>query len=150
MSDHTTTDIPIKLVVPTNFSKKSEMALEFALMYSTFNHAEVYLFHVLDKTSGDFRAADRENEDMMDRMKETVMTSIEKVAKQGVSHAVDRVHRRIAHGKPWVGILRIAAGINADMIIMGAPSASGFKHLIDKAPCSLVLLKEKDPTFVVQ
>jgi nucleotide-binding universal stress UspA family protein len=59
------------------------------------------------------------------------------------------VHRRLSYGKPAAEILKMAAGIGADMIIMGSPSSSNFRRLIEKSPCSLVLVKDKDPTFVM-
>jgi len=43
----------------------------------------------------------------------------------------------------------MAAGINADMIIMGAPASFGFRRLLAKTPCTTVLVKDKDATFVV-
>lgn len=59
------------------------------------------------------------------------------------------VHRRISHGKAAIEILKVAAGISADMIIMGKPESRNFKELIDKAPCTVVLIREKDPEFVI-
>ena len=138
----------LKLVVPTSFSQKSEMALDFALVYSQTFNADIYLFHAFEDKSSNFRHVDRVNEEYMERMRTTVIQAIERVTAQGVTHTVEDVHRRLSHGHAWKEILKITAGITADMIIMGAPSTNRFRKLIDKAPCSLVLVKEKDPEFV--
>ena len=113
----------IKLVVPTNFSKKSEIALDFALTYVRDQQADVYLFHVLEAKGSDFRELDRQNVELMDRMKTHVLQAVERLHKQGLTPKVDNVHRRISHGRPGTEVLQIATGVNADVIVMGAPTS---------------------------
>jgi nucleotide-binding universal stress UspA family protein len=135
----------LKIVVPTNFSRKSEQALDFALEYSRNGFADVYLFHVFQvKDKRDYSKIDRLNVEYMDRMKESVIQAIDRLAQRGIQHSVEGVHRRISNGKMSDEVLEIASGISADMIVMGAPSDREFKDLVFKAPCSLVLVKEKD------
>jgi nucleotide-binding universal stress UspA family protein len=138
-----------KFLVPFNFSRKSEMALDFALRYSAHIDVDIYLFHVFEGRGVDFRKLDRQNEEYLERMKLTVTTWVEQVAKEGIQAQAHDVHRRVANGKPAMEILKMAAGINADMIIMGAPSSFGFRRLLVKTPCTTVLVKDKDPAFVV-
>jgi len=142
----------LKLLVPTNFSHKSEMALNFALAYSARNPggAEIFLFHSYDEKNVDYRHLDKVNEDVIERMKTVVLHAIEGMTQRGDGHGVETVHRRLSYGKPPVEILKVAAGIGADMIIMGSPNSSKYRRLIEKAPCSLVMLKDKDPTFVTE
>ena len=78
-----------------------------------------------------------------------VLNAIERMAGQGITHRLEDVHRRISQGKPWVEILKMAGGVSADMIIMGAPDTTSMKKLLLKAPCTVVLVREKDPTFVM-
>lgn len=137
-----------KFLVPFNFSGKSELALDFALRYSASQPADVYLFHVFEKGASDFRKLDKLNEEYLERMKQIVTGAVERLHQHGLVTNVNDVHRRVANGKPGNEILKMAAGINADMIIMGSPSSFGFRRLIFKAPCSMVLCREKDPGFV--
>ncbi len=139
----------LKLVVPTNFSKKSEMALDFALMYSRHVDADVYVFHALEERITDYRELDRLNVECMERMKTAVLQGVDRMAQKGITHTVNDVHRRISHGKAAVEILKIAAGVSADMIIMGKPDSKHFRELFEKSPCSLVLIREKDVAFVM-
>lgn len=134
----------LKIVVPTNFSSKSAMALDFALRYSKDFDAEVYLFHVLETKEKNFRELDRANVELLERMKVVVMQAIERLHAVGVAHTVDQVHRRISNGKPSEELLEIASGIRADMIVMGAPSSTQFKNVLTKTPCTLVVVKAKD------
>ena len=141
-----------KILVPTNFSHKSTQALEYALMYThqLTIPSEVYLFHSYDDKKTDFRRLDQVNEESVERMRLHVLGAIDALRARGVDHQVDTVHRRLSYGKPWGEILKVAGGIAADMIIMGHPTQSGFRRLIEKAPCTLVLVKDKDPTFVME
>ena len=139
----------LKILVPISFSKKSEMALDFALLYSQHFKADIYLFHVFGDKKADFRRLDRLNEEYLERMKQVVTLAIQRMAAAGVSHTVEEVHRRIAQGKPSPELLKMAAGISADMVIMGAPESTDFAKFLSRVPCSVVLVKEKDPTFVI-
>jgi nucleotide-binding universal stress UspA family protein len=138
-----------KFLVPFNFSRKSEMALDFALRYGAHIDVDIYLFHVFEGKGADFRKLDRQNEEYLERMKLTVTQWTERVAAEGIQAQAHDVHRRVANGKPGNEILKMAAGINADMIIMGAPSSFGFRRLLAKTPCTTVLVKDKDAAFVV-
>jgi len=138
----------MKLVVATDFSHKSELALDFALLYSRSGDAEVFLFHVVESKENNFRELDRLNVEYMERMKQAVLQAIDRLSARGIAHSVDTVNRRISHGKPGLEILRIAAGVSADMIFMGTPSVKGFKDLLAHAPCTLVLVRDKDPEFI--
>ena len=133
----------IKLLVPFNFSEKSEQALDFALTYSRGVPAEIYIFYVSEGSSKDFRTADRLNEENVERMKQAVMNALTRMQQAGIAPAVEDVHRRLAHGKAASEILKMSEGIGADMIIMGAPSRSAFKKLTTQTPCTLVLVKTK-------
>lgn len=133
----------LKIVVPTNFSKKSECALDFALQYTQLHNADVYLFHVIEERSRDYRELDRLNVEIMERMKTAVMQAIERLSASGGKHTVEQVHRRVSHGKPGQEVLVIAEGIQADMVVMGATTTKTFKELVTKTPSTLVLVKEK-------
>jgi nucleotide-binding universal stress UspA family protein len=139
----------VKLLVPINFSHKSESALDFALTYARHLNADIYLFHVFEGATSDYRQLDRLTEEYLERMKQQVILAVDRLAKLGIEHTVDDVYRRIGGGKPAVEILKMASGIGADMIIMGASDGGAFKKLFAQAPCTLVLVKDKDAGFVV-
>jgi nucleotide-binding universal stress UspA family protein len=139
----------LKLLVPTSFSRKSELALDFALIYSQSFNADVYLFHVFENSTKNYRRLDALNQEHMERMRQVVVNAIDRVHGRGLTHHLEDVHRRVSGGKPWLEILRMAAGVSCDMIIMGAPDSDDFKKLIRQAPCTVVLVREKDTSFVV-
>lgn len=138
-----------KLLVPFDFTKEAEGALDFALNYSQVLAADVYLFHVLEGSSRDFRRTDRLNEEYMDRMQQAVVAAHERMTAKGGTAHVENVHRRMGAGKPAAEIIKMAGGINADLIIMGAANSRGAIKMLQKAPCTVVLVKEKDTSFVM-
>src|SRR3954470_4217267 len=105
----------LKLLVPTNFSAKSELALRFALGYSHSQRrpAEVFLFHSYDEKNVDYRRIDQINQECVERMKVAVLQCIEALGQLGINHTVEMVHRRLSYGKPAPEILKMAGGIGA-------------------------------------
>jgi len=136
----------VRLLVPINFSEKSEMALDFALAHAYALNAQIYLFHVFEGVTKNFRRLDALNEEYMERMKQAMLTALERIQTKGVTPQVEDVHRRLAYGKAATEILKMADGIAADMIIMGTPNSRPFKKFMTESPCTLVLVKRKDFT----
>jgi len=129
---------------PVIFSGRSEAALDFALTYSVGQSCEIYLFHVFEGGTKNFRRLDKLNEDIMESMKRTIIAAVDRLHQTGGRTTVEDVHRRMAHGRAGIEILKMAENIDADVIIMGAPNSGAFKKLVTKAPCTIVLLKDKD------
>lgn len=139
----------LKVLVPVNFSRKSEMALDFALLYSRIANVDIYLFHVFEGATSNYRELDRLNEEYLDRMKQMVIQAVGRLTAKGLGLSVDDVYRRMSNGKPAEEILKMAGGISADMIVMGAWSTRSFRKLVSTAPCTVVLVKDKNPEFVM-
>jgi nucleotide-binding universal stress UspA family protein len=139
-----------KILVPINFSTKSEMALDFALTHSRLANVDIYLFHVFEIIPSNYRDLDRLNEEYLEHMKDMVTQSFDRLTMQGLKLSVDDVYRRVSSGKAPKEILRMAAGISADMIVMGSSSRRDFRSLISSAPCTVVLVRDKDPEFVAK
>jgi nucleotide-binding universal stress UspA family protein len=134
----------IKIVVATNFSKKSEMALDFALEYSQKFPSSIYLFHAFEEKRTDFRELDRLNVEYMERMKQSVIQAVNRMNARAGQHSVEDVFRRISHGRAADEIENIVAGIQADMLVMGTASAKQFRDFLMRAPCTIVMVREKE------
>ena len=133
----------IRILVPTNFSEKSELALDYALRLSSLGPSEVYIFHVFERSRGTFSRVDELNRDSMAQMKRLVNEAIDRVHSQGSAHWVEEVHRRVATGRAPDEIRKMAEGICADWVVMGAPPSRRFRKFALNAPCTLVLVKDK-------
>ncbi len=133
-----------KYIVAMNFSRKSELALEFALTYSPPQGAVIYIFHVFEDATKNFRRLDKLNAETMDRMRQIMVSTLERMNKRGVNPNVEDVERRFANGKVGAELFKMAEGVQPDMLIMGAPSSNAFKKLLTHAPCTLVLVKDTE------
>lgn len=133
-----------KYIVAMNFSRKSELALEFALTHSPPGGAIIYIFHVFEDVTKNFRRLDRLNAETMDRMRHVMVNTLERLSQRGYNPNVEDVERRFANGKVGQELFKMAEGVQPNMLIMGAPSSNAFKKLLTQAPCTLVLVKDKE------
>ncbi len=142
-----------KILVPIDFSDNCRYALAFAIDYVQAHEAEIYLFYVIeDQKRSQFRGAADKLEEDLERMKDLMMSTLDKLAETwGEKPRVGEVHRRIANGKPWEEILRMAGAITADMVIIGASGKKGknASKVLDHAPCTVCVVREKDMEFVM-
>lgn len=133
-----------KYIVAMSFSRKAEAALEFALTHAPPQGAVIYIFHVFEDVTKNFRRLDKLNAETMERMKQIMVSALERLAQKGIHPNVEDVERRFANGKVGLELLSMAEGVQPDLLIMGTPSSNAFKKLITHAPCTLVLVKEKE------
>lgn len=139
-----------KILVPVDFGKESEIAMDMALEIGQAHGADIYLFHVHEGRTSNFRELDRINEEVMDRMKAMVISAINRAAERGNTRTVEEVYRRMSNGKAWQEILKMSGNISADMIVMGYKARGGtWEKVLKKAPCTVVLAREKDLDFVM-
>lgn len=151
-----------KVLIPVDFSEASRKALEFAVQYAETVPSELYLFHVFEPVSR-LRFVGKNLADKLDaeleKMEGMAMGELERMVKdsQKKEH-IKNFHRRVASGKPWEEVLRMAANINADIIIMGTHGRDGLERslvgsttekVVRKAPCTVVCVRDKDPYFVM-
>lgn len=139
-----------KILVPIDFSDNCRHALAFAIDHVQSHEAEIYLFYVIeDNKRGQFKGAAEKLEEDLERMKDLMMTTLDKMAKTwGEKPRIGEVHRRIANGKPWQEILRMAGAITADIIVIGA-STKGKNALkvAEHAPCTVSIVREVDREY---
>ena len=133
-----------KYIVAMSFSRKSELALEFALTHSPPQGAVIYIFHVFEDATKNFRRLDKLNAETMERMRQIMVGTIDRLAGRGITANVEDVERRFANGKVGIELFKMAEGVQPDLLIMGAPSSNAFKKLLTHAPCTLVLVKDKE------
>ena len=140
-----------KVLVPIDFSENARRALAFAIDYVQSHDAEVYLFYVVeDAPRMHFKNAANKLEDDLERMKDLMIRELERLATEwGHKPHIGEVHRRIANGKPWEEILRMAGNITADIIVMGAShKGKNTAKVMEKAPCTVCVAREKDLEYV--
>lgn len=151
-----------KVLVPIDFSECSRRALDFAVEYIQSVPSELYLFHVFEPMSRmsfvGKKLADRLDAEL-ERMEGMAIGELERMVKnQEVKKKLKNFHCRVANGKPWEEILRMAGNINADIIMIGSHGREGIERaligsqtekVVRRAPCTVVCVKARDPYFVM-
>lgn len=141
-----------KVLVAIDFSENSRRALAAAIDFVQSHEAEIYLYYVVENSNrlGGFKNAANKLDDDMERMKDMMIRELERLANEwGRKPVVGEVHRRIANGKPWEEILRMAGGVTADVIFLGASKkGKNAAKVVEHAPCNVVVAREKDMEYV--
>ncbi|MFW5879092.1 MAG: universal stress protein [Myxococcota bacterium] len=151
-----------KVLVPIDFSECSQKALDFATQYVEKNPSELYLFHVFEPV-GRQRFVGKNLLDKVeaeiDRMEGMAIAEMERLIKDDETRRrLRNFHCRVASGKAWEEILRMAGNISADIIILGTHGREGIERtlvgsvaekVVRRAPCTVVCVKPKDPYFVM-
>jgi nucleotide-binding universal stress UspA family protein len=142
----------LKILVPIDFSENCRHALQHVIDYTQHREAEIFLFYVVEESRRMvFRGAANKLEEDLERMKDLMMHELNLWQQRtGLAPNTGEVNRRIGNGKPWEEILRMAGNITADMIVMGASKkGKNASKVVDSAPCTLVIVREKDLEFVM-
>lgn len=151
-----------KVLVPVDFSECSQRAVDFATQYVEKIPSELYLFHVFEPV-GRQRFVGKNLLDKVeaeiDRMEGMAIAELEKLMTDDETRRrLRNFHCRVASGKAWEEILRMAANISADIIILGTHGREGIERalvgsvtekVVRRAPCTVVCVKPKDPYFVM-
>jgi nucleotide-binding universal stress UspA family protein len=121
------------ILVPTDFTKVAECAINHAITISQRVSGEISLLHVVSKQS------------QIDQAKEKLQSAADDIAsKNGVkANIIVRV------GNIFEDIGDVAAEINASLIIMGTHGVKGFQHITGSHALK-VITNSKVPFIVVQ
>ena len=145
------------VLVPTDFSETSEVAVKYGIALARVFNATLYLLHVIDEGSGHEMATaalplgllDGIENDPRGRLR-NILTEQEE--KQLGSEYVLRA------GRPDVEIVRYATERNVDLIVMGTHGRSRLAHLlmgsvaeevVRRAPCPVLTVRHPEHEFVI-
>lgn len=150
------------ILVPVDFSRSSERALQEGLNIATASKGTVHLMHVVTSFSSEelppfvdpnmiykIEESDMKNlaADALFKLYNDGQKSLAKVAE----HPIVRV------GKAGREIVKVAQEIKADLIVIGTVGRSGFERLlagstaeyvVRHAICPVLTMKADSPTFV--
>lgn len=105
-----------KILVSVDFTPSSEAAIKVALKFAAMHKAEMVLLHVIEAVApvAEFFA----DGDLAEKKRSYSMKMLDKLVEQHHTDAAP-VSRMVMEGKPYKEILRAAAEIDAEMLIMG-------------------------------
>ena len=135
-----------KILVPTDFSKNAQNALQFALAFANEYGSEITLIHTfkLYSSTGMFVSVEAYMED--DARKDLVKTIKESRAnlKNGAS-----IKHKLYRGDAAPVIAAIADKEDFDLIIMGTQGASGLKEIFTGSTTNAVIQASSTPLLMI-
>jgi|TARA_R110002126_G_scaffold291704_2_gene455592 nucleotide-binding universal stress UspA family protein len=140
-----------KILVPIDFSKKSEFASKMAARIAKKSNSIVYLLHLIELPTGiiDMGAGSNfsipESMLYLRKVKDRILEF-----KDNFFHKKTEVHYSIKFQHPHEGILKYATKIKADLIIMGSKGHSDFEEILIGSNTEKVVRTAKVPVIVVK
>ncbi|APZ47947.1 universal stress protein [Polaribacter reichenbachii] len=140
-----------KILVPIDFSKKSEFASKMAARIAKESNSIVYLLHMIELPTGvvDMGAGSKfsipESMLYLRKVRERMLEFKEKFF-----HKKTEVHHIIKLQQPHEGILEYADKIDADLIVMGSKGHSKFEEILIGSNTEKVVRTSKVPVIVVK
>lgn len=140
-----------KILVPIDFSKKSEFASKMAARIAKKSNSVVYLLHMIELPTGiiDMGAGSNfsipESMLYLRKVKERILEF-----KEAYFNKKTEVHHAIRFQNPYEGILEYADKIEADLIIMGSKGHSNFEEILIGSNTEKVVRTSKVPVIVVK
>lgn len=140
-----------KILVPIDFSKRSEFASKMAARIAKKSNSTIYLLHLIELPTGivDMGAGSNfsipESMLYLRKVKERIIEF-----KDTFFHKNTDVHHSIRFQNPYQGILKYAEKIEADIIVMGSKGHSEFEEILIGSNTEKVVRTSKIPVIVVK
>lgn len=140
-----------KILLPTDFSKISLSAAEYALALAEQYSAKIHLLHVLDKTPPILAIRS------LDLSKEKIIDSIEKDAKMSLQECLVKIkHTKdieilpvIRKGVDYEEIIKYAKEKKIDVIVIATHGRTGILHTLLGSVAEKVVRYAKTPVLVI-
>lgn len=141
-----------RLLIPTDFSPASDIALEYGLDLATRFGARVEVLHVIDDFSvlaaypdGFYAELPGLRDQLRTEAEDRLRTLEARYQTAGVPFATE-----IVIGRPARAIVREATDRGVDLIVMGTHGRSGFEHLVLGSVAERVLRTAPCPVLTVR
>lgn len=145
------------LLCPTDFSKYSSVALDYAGSFARVYKARISLLHVVELFLPDpeYMAVYGDVDTLYDQFKDDAEKKINEIAASPQFEGID-VSCHVVVGKAFLEIVRFAQEHHADMIVMGTHGKSALNHIlfgstadkvVRKTPCPVLTVKHPEHEF---
>ena len=149
-----------RILVPTDFSETSEVAVKYARALADAFHASLNLVHVVEDplvhgwTSVDF------NPDLPSYREVLAKAAQQRLDKMFTGAERERYHAQLVtkFGSPFYEIVRYAKDEEIDLIVMGTHGRGPVAHMlmggvaekvVRKAPCPVLTVRHPEHEFVM-
>ena len=138
------------ILAPVDFSENSEQALEYVRAFAGQFDTEVVLLHVVEPTiiPDNFGMIPPAYEQMGEALVKTAQERLSSMAGELSSDAGD-VRCLVHTGRPAWEIVRVAAEVEADLIIITTHGYTGLKHVLMGSTAELIVRHAPCPVMTV-
>ena len=148
-----------RILVPTDFSKHSEVALNYGVALAEKFAAELFLLHVVQDLALFIPDAVAVAPPMAAPVEQFTAAAREALERTVRANDLERltVHRDVREGAPFYEIIRYAKERDIDLIVMGTHGHTGLTHMllgsvtekvVRKAPCPVLTVRHPEHEFV--
>lgn len=138
-----------KIIVPIDFSKHSEYALEAAAMLAKQGNAELLALHMLELSEGALTASDNEQQAQAVFFLKMAEKKFDEFLQKDYLDGVN-VTPMVKHFKVFSEVSEVAEEHNADLIVMGSHGASGITEIFVGSNTERVVRSSKTPVLVLK
>lgn len=139
-----------KILVPTDFSDFSQQALEFALSLAEQFRAKLYVMHVWEMAmTSSLLPPEPYPESILTEQQKATAEHLAKVTNELTTSGFD-AEPVFVFGKPYMEIVRIAADLDVDLIVLASHGRSGISHLLLGSVAEKVVRLAPCPVFTVK
>jgi universal stress protein A len=148
-----------RILVPTDFSRYSDVALTYATALAEKFNAELYLLHVVQDLAVFVPDAVAVTPPIALPVEQFATAAREALQRVVSEHHLERfkVHPEVREGAPFYEIIRFAKEAQIDLIVMGTHGHTGLVHVllgsvtekvVRKAPCPVLTVRHPEHEFV--
>ncbi|HKI31043.1 MAG TPA: universal stress protein [Gemmataceae bacterium] len=148
-----------RILVPTDFSKHSHNALNYAVAFADKFGAELYLLHVVQDLALFIPEAVSVAPPVapaVEQMTAAVHEALQRIVRENDLGRFT-VHCDVREGTPFYEIIQYAKESDIDLIIMGTHGHTGLVHVllgsvtekvVRKSPCPVLTIRDPEHEFV--
>ncbi|HHS50004.1 MAG TPA: universal stress protein [candidate division Zixibacteria bacterium] len=146
------------ILLPTDFSEQSEVAVPFAIDLARRYHAKLHILHVFDENAFDpafFSTAHDIAEEFFSRVREGFEAEVDSYLEKYDTSGVGIV-TALANGSAFAEIIKYARANTIDMIVMATHGRTGLasvllgnvtEKVVHKANCPVLTVRHPDYEF---
>ncbi|MBJ7881183.1 universal stress protein [Gelidibacter salicanalis] len=138
-----------KIIVPIDFSKYSEYALEAAAILAKQNNAEILVLHMLEMSDGLFSGSDKGQKPKVLFFLKLAQQKFEEFLNKEYLEGI-KITPIVKHSKVFSEVSEVAKEHNADLIVMGSHGVSGFTEVFVGSNTEKVVRHSEIPVLVIK
>ena len=148
-----------KILVPQDFSEYSLHALKYAVTFAELFKSELIVLHIVEPIvyPADFSFGQVSIPAMEEEIRKHSEEQLNELVEREIPAAI-KATPIIRVGKPFIEIVEVAKGENADLIVISSHGRTGMDHVlfgstadkvVRKAPCPVLTIRPHEHEFVL-